>query len=322
MKKKLLVTGSAGLLGSALLKILHQKKQYHIRAVWHQNPPPFLFPEIEYIQGDLSDPHFCNCIAEDINDAVLAAAHTGGAAEARHSPWKQVNANLSMNIHLLEALARQNCLEKLIFISSATVYQTFEGHICEAELDLNLPPHPAHLGVGQVMRYLEQACQFWQRLSGARFYVVRASNIFGPYARFDPARSNFIPALIRKAVERQDPFEIWGNPAVIRDVIYSADFAEGVLALLNYAGPDYAVFNLGSGQQVSVQNVIDWVLQFAGHCPAEFRYLGEQDQTLPFRALDCSKIQACTGWSARTPVETGIRYTLEWWKENKDTWMR
>ncbi len=62
--------------------------------------------------------------------------------------------------------------------------------------------------------------------------LVRAANVFGPYARFDPSTSNFLPALIRKAVERLDPFPVWGSPDVVRDVIYSADFASDCVGLL------------------------------------------------------------------------------------------
>ena len=318
----LLLTGASGMLGSAVLQTLVDVGRSPLRAVWHHTPPHIRHPEVEYLQGDLRDPQFCRQAAEGVTHALLTAAHTGGAAEARTHPWRQVNPNLEMNIHLFEALARNQRLEHLIFVSSATVYQPFEGHIREEQLDLNQPPASAHLGVGLVMRHLEQMCRFWQQVSGARFQVVRAANIFGPYAPFDPARSNFIPALIRKAVAAQDPFEGWGNPATIRDVIYAPDVAEALLALLRYQGEAWEAFNVGSGQQVSVQNVLDWVLRFAAHQPAAFAWLGDRHQTIPFRALDCTKIKVATGWQAHTPIEIGLQKTLEWWKTNQFSWNR
>jgi nucleoside-diphosphate-sugar epimerase len=152
--------------------------------------------------------------------------------------------------------------------------------------------------------------------------IARAANIFGPYARFDPANSNFIPALIRKAVARMDPFEVWGNPAVTRDVVYVDDFAKAVILMLDNSNIRFDVFNIGSGVKTTVGDVVQCVLQYSGHNPARIIYNEQNPSTVPFRVLDNSKAKAILGWNLEYSVAEGISRTVEWWKENHERWLR
>ena len=151
--------------------------------------------------------------------------------------------------------------------------------------------------------------------------VLRAANIYGPRAPFDPDRSNFVPALIRKAVDRMDPFEVWGSPDVTRDIIFSEDFASAVLAVLT-SETSHDTFNVASGETVTVGEVVEHALRAAGHVPDEIRYIGDAPQTIRHRSLDISRIQAETGWKPRVSPEEGILLTSQWWDANKETWKK
>lgn len=152
--------------------------------------------------------------------------------------------------------------------------------------------------------------------------IVRAANVYGPYATFDPRRSNVVPALIRKAVEKMDPFEVLGSPDVVRDVIYSDDFAEAVVRLLEAAEIKFDVFNVGSGTKTSVGEMVDHALTAAGHVPSQVRWTSNAPGTIAFRGLDCSKIRASLGWVAGRTVREGIRQTTRWWIENRNEWSK
>src|SRR4029077_5127963 len=102
---------------------------------------------------------------------------------------------------------------------------------------------------------------FGGRSPAIRVGRILPANICGPRARFDPARSNFIPALIRKAADGLDPLEVWGSPDVTRDVIYSGDFGETIARLLEVEAASGEVFNVGSGRGVSVGDVVTAVLK-------------------------------------------------------------
>ena len=151
---------------------------------------------------------------------------------------------------------------------------------------------------------------------------VRSSNIFGPYANFDPSSSYFIPAIIRKACEKMDPFEVWGSPDVTRDVLYSEDFAAAIIALLNSADIKFDAFNIGSGLKTTVGDVVNWSIKHSGHTPSNVHYDLSKPSTIKFRALDVSKIQKVTGWKPVYSIEEGIIKTIEWWNKNKETWKR
>ena len=170
-------------------------------------------------------------------------------------PHGQVTDNLIIDALLLEAMHAEG-IRRIIYLSSATVYQEFEGCIKEDELDWNQQPHEAYIGVGWAKRFAEKLCWFWHEKYGMEIFVVRCANIYGPYARFDPANSNFIPAIIRKSVKKMDPFEVWGNPEVRRDVIYTEDFAAAVISLLMHDEIKYGVYNLGFGKAVTVGEVV------------------------------------------------------------------
>jgi GDP-L-fucose synthase len=251
----------------------------------------------------------------------MAAAHTSGAGISSSQPWELVNANLIMNATLLQAAAEAG-IRRLVLVGSATLYQLFDGYISEDQLDLNQDPPDAYMGVGWVTRYIEKLCAFWHKQSDMDIVMVRASNIFGSYAQFDPKTSNFIPALIRKAVDRMDPFEVWGNPQVTRDVIYSDDFARAVVLMLEREDIQFDVFNIATGIKTTVGEVVEWVLKSAGHVPSRISYNDQLPKTAPFRALDCSKAQTILGWKPEVSVEQGIKQTVQWWQQNRDCWNR
>lgn len=322
-KKLVFVGGATGLAGVHILK--HLASTYptcRIRACIHVRKQPLVEVEnVEYLRGDLKKQDDCREMLDGCDCAIMAAAETGGSAALKSEPWKQVNDNLIMNAQFLESCIAEN-IKRIVCVISATLYQELEGAMKEEDLDLNKDPHPAYFGVGWVNRSIEKLCTFWYRERGLEAVIARTSNIFGPYASFNPARSNFIPAIIRKSIDRMEPFEVWGSPDVTRDVIYSTDFASAIIELMNHDEIKYDVFNVGSGEKTTVKSVVEWALKYAGHSPKKIVYDNKSPSSIKYRSLDCSKIKRLTGWKPLTSIEEGIRETVEWWKNNKESWDR
>ncbi|MDP2990124.1 MAG: NAD-dependent epimerase/dehydratase family protein, partial [Kiritimatiellota bacterium] len=219
------LAGVTGLAGHAIARrLLDGYPDLRLRACVHRTRPYCESPRLEYVNGDLRLPDDCRRMLRGCDAAIMAAASGGGAAVLNSEPWRQVNDNLFMAASFLEACFLEK-VRRVVLANSATLYQECAGHVREEQLDLNQDPHPAYFGVGWVTRCVEKLCAFWRNQGGMAIVIGRTSNIFGPYASFDPGRSNFIPALIRKAVDRMDPFEVWGSPDVVRDVLYVEDFA-------------------------------------------------------------------------------------------------
>lgn len=321
--KVVFLAGSTGLVGSSIMKyILDNYPTTKIRACYYRHVKPFInHKRIDYVYGDLTSKEACRKLVKGCDCAIMAAANTGGSNVITSQPWKQVNDNVIINAQMLEAFHFEN-VKRVLYISSATLYQEFEGHIKEDELDLNKDPHPAYLGVGWVVRFVEKLCKFWHEQSGMEAIIARSANIFGPYAKFNPATSNFIPAIIRKSVDKIDPFEVWGSPNVTRDVIYSEDFGRAVVMMMDNNQIEFATFNIGSGVETTVDDVVKWALKYAGHKPKNIVYLSDKPTTIKFRALDCSKAKRILGWQPKYSVEEGVKQTTEWWIENRNWWKK
>lgn len=317
------LAGSTGLVGSSIMQyILNNCLETRIRASFYKHTKPFINHErVEYVNGDLRFIDNCRRMVQGCDCAIMAAASTGGSHQLTSEPWKQINDNLIMNSQMLEAFHFEK-VKRVVFIGSATLYQESQRPIKEEELDLNRDPPHVYLGIGWVTRYLEKLCNFWCNESDMEILIARAANVFGPYAKFSPQTSNFIPAIIRKAVDKMDPLEIWGSPDVTRDVVYSEDFARAVVMMLNSNNIKLDTFNIGSGKKTAVGEVVEWALKYAAHRPSEIKYCSDKPTTIKSRALDCSKIKNTLGWEPKYTVEEGIRETTKWWAQSRDWWKK
>ncbi|MEW6008108.1 MAG: NAD-dependent epimerase/dehydratase family protein [Candidatus Omnitrophota bacterium] len=321
--KRVFLAGATGLAGTSILNyILKYYPQTKIRAAYYKHTKPFLkHKNIDYCYADLRSENDCGKIVRDSNCAIMAAAYSGGAGFVISSPLNYISENLVMNVRLLQAFHSAG-IKRIIYISSATLYQEFNGHIKEKELDLNKEPAGAYQGFGWVARYIERFCDFLHTKYGSEILIARVANIFGPYSKFDFKTSHFISALIRKAVEKQDPFEIWGRPDVIRDVIFSEDFGRAIVTMMDAEKIKFDIFNIGSGIQITVDEIAKLILKSAGHNPCQIRYNHDKPSTVKFRALDCSKAKEALGWQTQNSIEQGIQKTVEWWIENKGWWTK
>jgi len=308
--------------GSAVIEyLLANHPDTRIRATYHRTEPGIVDGRVEYVKCDLAVKEDCRRAVSSCDCAVMAAAFTGGSKLTAAFPVRHVLENLAMNTNLLEAFSGGG-LRRVVYVGSATLYQEFDGFIKESELDLNRDPHSRYLGFGWTARYIEKLCRFLHDTVGMEMALVRASNIFGPRAGFSPENSNFIPALIRKAVDKEEPFEVWGGPGVVRDVVFSEDAARAVVMLLDDERIKFDIFNIGSGVKTTVADAAGWALKHARHEPKKINYVSGGAGTFKFRALDISKAAEAVGWRPRYTVEEGIGKTVAWWREHKTKWTK
>lgn len=322
-KKRVFLAGSTGMVGASIMNyILDHCPMTKIRAVYYDNTKPFIkHKKIEYVYGDLRLAKDCRSMTKGCDCAIMAAANTTSANTINSQPWKHVHDNMTMNLQMLEAFHSEN-IKRIVYIGSATLYQDFGGHIKEVWLDLNKDPDPIYFGIGWTVRFIEKLCRFWHERYGMEILIIRAANIFGPYAKFDPLTSNFIPAIIRKALDKMDPFEVWGSPRVTRDVLYSEDFARAITMLLNAYKIKFDTFNIGSGIQTTVGDIVRLALKYSVHKPLKIKYNLNKPATINFRALNCSKANRMFGWKPRYTIDRGIEKTMGWWIENKRWWKK
>jgi GDP-L-fucose synthase len=306
--RKILVAGGTGLVGANLVPLLHrQGAQVHATFLSHQ--PPGL-PEL-YSPADFTDPPTALRLTTGMDDLVICAAYSTGIEDMRKNPTAGILPNLLITANLLEA-ARVNKLQRVIVLSSSTVYQPADHPIREEELDLNQPPHEAYLAIGNVYRFLEQLCQVYRQQFGLRISILRPSSIYGPHDHFEPGRSHVLPALIRRALQKETPFRVWGSPTVVRDFVFVADVVDAIVQILDHDCP--GPLNIGLGQGVTVSEAVQTILDLCDH-PAPIEYDVRQPSAIPYRVLDTSKYAALFGNPAKTSLVEGLRQTIAWYRK-------
>jgi len=306
--RSVFVAGGGGLVGSALVQRL-QALGADVRASYHERSPAVL-PDL-HDRFDLTRLEDCLSATQSVQDVVVCAAQTFGAQIMRDEPTRLVLPNLQINSNLLEA-SRINRVERVLLISSSTVYQEAFRPLREDELDLSVQPFPLYQGVGWMKRYVEQLARFYHDRYGLPVAIVRPSNIYGPRDKFEDDRSHVLPALIKRALRREQPFVVWGTGAAVRDFLFVEDFVDDLLAVL--ARP-FACdpLNLASGSALTISDAVQTILQVCGHDAAP-RYDPTKPDAIPYRMLDTTKADAVLGRRQRTTFRAGIEATVAWYR--------
>ena len=313
--KKVLIAGAAGFLGTNLALALVQRGA-RLRLAVHKKPLKVSFPDAETVSADLRLPEDCARAVAGMDYVFLCAAHTSGAAVIRATPLVHITPNVLINTLMLEAAYQAN-VAKFCFLSSGAAYPpTGDRPVTEAEMfDGN--PHEVYFAAGWMKRYAEILCRTYAEKIAKPMstLVVRPSNVYGPYDKYDFAVSHVTAALIRRVVERHKPLEVWGTGEDIRDLIYIDDFVEGVLAAFASDRPHLAV-NICSGQGFSIRHVLQKMLEVDGWSDADVRYDPSRPSTVPILLMDNGLARRELGFEARTSLDDGLRRTIQWYRAN------
>jgi GDP-L-fucose synthase len=308
--KKVLVTGASGLIGSNLLPRLSQAGAELFVTV-HQKPVPMTGCGINLVTADLRKTEDCRKAVEKMDMVFHCAAVTSGAVMIRSNPVIHITDNLAINSQLLEASWRAG-VKRFLFLSTSTIYPAVSHPVKEEEA-FDGEPFEAYFGVGWMKRYIEKLCEFYFRQYGMQMVIVRPTNAYGPNDKFDFETSHVLPALIRRALENQNPFEVWGDGTAVRDFVYIDDLIEGLLLAMEKGG-DCKAFNMGGGHPMTIRESVEAILKVTGRSHYEVRYDPSKPTTIPKRLIDISRSKQLLGWVPKTPFEEGLQKTVEWYQ--------
>jgi GDP-L-fucose synthase len=318
---KILVAGGTGFLGVNLINRL-LKAKCTIRATSHTRTPVVSDPRVTFVGADLTRMEDCRAVVEGMDYVFMCAANTSGAAVMALTPLAHVTPNVVMNAQLLEA-AYFAKVKKFVFISSSAAYPpTADRPVREDEM-FGADPYEVYYSVGWMKRYAEILCKIYaQKIKNPMpVLVVRPSNIYGPYDKFDFARSHVTTALIRRVVERQNPLEVWGTGDDVRDLIFIDDFLDGLLAAVEKTA-DYLAVNLASGKGYSVKQILQTILDVDGYHDADVRFDSSKPSTIAIRMVDIGLAQSLLGFHPKVDIQDGLARTVSWYRENRATWTK
>ena len=309
--KRVLVAGATGFIGTHLVIRIEQLGA-KVRGTFFNKKPYILHDNVSYVSADLTQLDDCLRVTSDMDYVFMAAANSSGAAVMEKTPLVHLTPNVVMNAHMLAA-AYENGVKKFCFISSNTVYPVTDFPVKED--DANFEYFDKYFIVGWMKRFSEIMCEMYtgKIRNPMKTLVVRPGNLYGPYDKYTWTESKVIAALIRRAVERCDPFEVWGDGYDIKDFLYIDDFIDGLLVAFEKINDGLPV-NIASGEQITIRQVISKVLAAADYQYANVVYDASKPTMIPKRLIDVSRMQHITGWTPQTSIVKGLENTIHWYR--------
>ena len=308
--KRILVTGGAGFVGTHFIKALLAEGA-QIRVPIHERRMIVADPRIELVRADLTRPEECRQACAGMQYVIHAAGAVAAAAVTSSNPMAAITANLVLTSQVLQG-AWEAGVERILVFGSSTGYPATTHPVREDEM-WSGPTHPSYFGYGWMRRYLERLSEFAASKSKMGIALIRPTAVYGRHDNFDPVTSHVIPALIRRAVAKEDPFEVWGTGDEVRDFLHITDLVRGcLLALEKHATCD--PINIGYGKTITVREVVEVILRAAGHERAKVVFNSSKPTAIPIRRVDTSKAKAILGFEPSVSLEAGLSDTVDWYR--------
>ena len=313
--KRVIVTGGAGFLGSFVIEKLKQRGAVDI-----------FIPRIE--NYNLVDPNDIRRLYADTlkgidpkNVVVIhLAANVGGIGANRAHPAEFFYDNLMMGVEMMHR-SYQNGVGKFVAIGTVCAYPKFTPVPFKEDDLWNGYPEETNAPYGLAKKMMLVQAQAYRQQYGFNAIFLLPVNLYGPRDNFDLQSSHVIPALIRKAVEADERGEkellVWGDGSPTREFLYVEDAAGGIVTAAEKYEGDQPV-NLGSGYEISIKDLSELIVKMTGF-QGKLAWQTDKPNGQPRRGLDVSRAQEYFGWSAQVPFEEGMRRTIEWFKENRET---
>jgi GDP-L-fucose synthase len=305
--KRIVVTGGAGFLGTAVCRVLAARGVAPERLVVPRRAEFDLTVEsaVERLY-DVARP-----------DVVIhLAAEVGGIGANMAHPGRFFYANMAMGLHLVEH-ARRRGLAKFVHTGTVCAYPK-HCPIPFREDDLwNGYPEETNAPYGVAKKALFVMLDGYRREYGLKSAVAVPVNLYGPGDNFDPASSHVIPALIRKCEEArvaQAPEVVcWGTGAATREFLYVDDAAEGIVRAAEVMEEPVPI-NLGGGVEIPIRDLVVKIAAACGYA-GRIAWDATKPDGQPRRGLDISRARKLLGWEPRQDFDVGLAKTVAWWRE-------
>ena len=241
----------------------------------------------------------------------IAAAKVGGIQANNLYRADFLHDNLVIQNNLIHG-AHAAGVQRLMFLGSSCIYPRDCPQPIKEDYLLTGPLEPTNEPYAIAKIAGIKLCESFNRQHGRQYVSVMPTNLYGPNDNYDLASSHVLPALIRKAHEakrRGDAeYVVWGSGTPWREFLYVDDLADACVHLFEQ-GYDGPLVNIGTGQDVTIRELAETVMQVVGFTGRIVFDSGKPDGT-PRKLLDVGRL-ASLGWCASTPLVAGIRLAYE-----------
>lgn len=334
--KTILVTGSAGFIGSNLCKALldqfsdikiigvdNLNDYYDVSLKEYRNENLQKYSNYSFIKGDISNKELINSIFSKYKpDIVVNLAAQAGVRYSITNPDAYINSNIIGFYNILEACRHSyddgaTGVKHLVYASSSSVYGSNEKvpYSTEDKVD-----NPVSL-YAATKKSNELFAHAYSKLYGIPSTGLRFFTVYGPAGRPDMAYFKFTNKIIKG-----EPIQIYNNGDMKRDFTYVDDIVKGIVSVMqktpekNKEGVPYKVYNIGNS---SPENLLDFV-NILENCLLENGIIKEKvkKEFLPMQPgdvyqtfADTSDLEKDFGFKPSTSLKTGLEKFAKWYKE-------
>ncbi len=320
---KLLVTGGAGFIGSAFvrLSLSGQAAEESTRIVNLDkltyagnlaNLEPIAGnPRYRFVHGDICDRDLVNALLmEEKPDAIVHFAAESHVDRSILSAAPAFETNLRGTFTLLEA-ARASRIGRFLHVSTDEVYGSLLAPL-EADEAFPLNPSSPYSASKAGSDLLARSYFVTYKLP---VVITRASNNYGPH-QFP---EKLIPLMISNALEAR-PLPVYGDGMQVRDWLYVEDHCRGIRAALE-KGRDGEIYNIGGNCSLPNLSVVHKILAATGMPASLIKTVEDRPGHDRRYALSSAKLMSETGWTPSVEFDAGLSQTVAWYRENA-AWVR
>ncbi|MBS0606710.1 MAG: GDP-L-fucose synthase [Verrucomicrobia bacterium] len=303
MKKKLLILGSTGLIGSACKRHFLNEGSFDL-----------LLPsrkEVDLLNAEQVNRYF---EANKPNYVILAAGLVGGIQYNAAFPADFIVKNLTMQ---LNAFAAANAAEvkKLIFFASSCMYPKVCEQPMREEFLLTGPLEQtsASYAVAKIAG-IQMAKAYNQQYQTERFIGLIPNSVYGPNDNFSPEKGHVLSVLLARfhqaKLENRPSIDLWGTGEPRREFLYADDLAAAIGFLL-YQSNIPLPLNIGVGYDISIKELAERLAEVVGY-KGELNWDATKPNGTLKKLLDNQKINQM-GWKPLIRFEEGIAITYQWY---------
>lgn len=314
MRKRVLVTGGAGFIGSEVVSQL-LKKDYKVRVADNLSKDEAKVSRAsEFLKVNLANKKAALRVMEGMDFCIHLAAKIGGIGYFHKYPATILSENNKMYSAIFEA-AVANKIKRIIYISSSMVFESTK-HFPSYERDLTRisPPLSAY-GLSKLVG--EWYCHAFKEEFGLNYTIIRPFNAYGinEVPGEEVGYAHVIPDLIKKILSGQYPLEILGNGKQTRCFTHVSDIAQGIIMAMESDKGENMDFNIGSEEEI---RIIDLARLLWKHCGRskllKVSYMSGFKYDIRRRVPSSKRARKILGWKPEKKLEKELPLIIDWIK--------
>jgi nucleoside-diphosphate-sugar epimerase len=266
-----------------------------------------IFKRIRFIEGDVSDAKTAKEAIQGV-DLVFHEAAVGSVPKSVEDPMRSHHANVTGTLQMLIA-ARDARVKCFVNAASSSAY----GDTPTLPKRESMTPNPFSPYAATKLTQ-EHYCRAFAVSYGMRTISLRYFNVYGPRQDPESQYAAVVPKFFQAFLRNQSP-TIYGDGEQTRDFTFVMDVVEANLKASAMGEASGQVFNIAGGRKISINELAQKIAGLAGSTVTPKHVEGRAGD-IRHSLADVGLAKSQLGWEPTTPLETGLRACLDWYRNS------